>query len=301
MMDTARVQILLSTWNGERWLPELLASLEQQTFQDWQLLIRDDGSTDQTLRLLLKWQAEHPEKLAGLLLDGKHLGSKLSFSRLVEASTAPCLMFCDQDDVWFPEKVALQYTALRRMEAQYGEDVPLLVHSDLAVVDEARALLAVSFWDYRNFDVEQRKQAYLLNNVVTGCATAFNRTAATLAFPLPLYAMEHDRWLALVCAWFGQILSLPHPLLLYRQHDNNLIGAAPAQLHGLSARVEAWSQQAEVFLHRFGERLEVQDYKLVEALAGLRYLQGWRRRQHILHHRLFKQGVLTNLALLLFA
>ncbi len=301
MIDNGRVQILLSTWNGERWLPELLASLERQTFQDWQLLVRDDGSTDQTLRILLKWQAAHPEKLAGLLLDGNHLGSKLSFSRLVVASSAACLMFCDQDDVWFPEKVALQYTALSRLEAQYGEDMPLLVHSDLVVVDEAKALQAVSFWEYRHFDVEQRKQAYLLNNVVTGCATAFNRAAANLAFPLPLWAMEHDRWLALVCAWFGKIQPVPHPLLLYRQHDNNVLGAEPATLDGLSARVDAWSQQAEIFLQRFGERLDGQDYQLVEALAGLRYLQGWRRRQHILHHRLFKQGVLSNLALLLFA
>ncbi|QQZ30957.1 glycosyltransferase family 2 protein [Thiothrix subterranea] len=300
-MDNARVQILLSTWNGERWLPELLASLEKQTFQDWQLLVRDDGSTDQTLRILLKWQAAHPDKLAGLLLDGSHLGCKLSFSRLVEASTAPCLMFCDQDDVWFPEKVELQYTALRRLEGQYGEATPLLVHSDLVVVDEARAIQAVSFWDYRDFEVAQRKQAYLLNNVVTGCATAFNRAAAELAFPVPLYALEHDRWLALVCAWFGQIQALPHPLLLYRQHDENAIGAEPATVNGLSARVDGWSQQAEVFLHRFGERLNAEDFKLVTAVAGLRYLHGWKRRQHILHHRLFKPGVLNNVALLLFA
>ncbi len=300
-MDNARVQILLSTWNGERWLPELLASLEKQTFQDWQLLVRDDGSTDQTLRILLKWQAAHPDKLAGLLLDGSHLGSKLSFSRLVEASTAPCLLFCDQDDVWFPEKVELQYTALRRLEGQYGEATPLLVHSDLVVVDEERAIQAVSFWDYRAFEVAQRKQAYLLNNVVTGCATAFNRAAAELAFPVPVYALEHDRWLALVCAWFGQIQALPHPLLLYRQHDENAIGAEPATVNGLSVRVDGWSQQAEVFLHRFGERLNAEDFKLVTAVAGLRYLHGWKRRQHILHHRLFKPGVLNNVALLLFA
>lgn len=303
MMENARVQILLSTWNGERWLPELLASLEKQTFQDWQLLIRDDGSTDQTLRILLKWQAEHPDKLAGLLLDGSHLGSKLSFSRLVEASTAPCLMFCDQDDVWFPEKIELQYTALRRLEGQYGEATPLLVHSDLVVVDQYRTIQAVSFWDYRDFDVGQPKQAYLLTNVVTGCATAFNRAAAAWAFPLPLYAMEHDRWLALVCAWFGHIQALPPPLLLYRQHEGNAIGAesANANAHDVSLRVEAWSQQAEVFLHRFGERLDVENFKRVTAVAGLRHLHGWKRRRHILHHRLFKPGVLNNIALLLFA
>lgn len=300
-MDTPKVQILLSTWNGERWLPELLRSLERQTVQDWQLLVRDDGSSDQSLRLLLEWQAEHPQHVAGILRDGRHLGSKQSFSRLVEISTAPCLMFCDQDDIWFPEKVELQYTALRRLAGQYGDESPLLVHSDLAVVDEHKELQTASFWEYRHFDVGQRKQAYLLNNVVTGCATAFNRAAAELAFPLPPYAMQHDRWLGLVCAWFGHVQPQPQPLLLYRQHEANLIGAESASLAGLGERVDAWSRQAEAFLQQFGNRLEAADYRLVEAVAGLRYLHGWKRRQHILHHRLFKPGVLKNIALLLFA
>lgn len=300
-MNTPAVQILLSTWNGERWLPELLKSLEQQSCQDWQLLVRDDGSSDQTLHLLLDWQAAHPQQVAGVLRDGRHLGSKLSFSHLVDISSARYLLFCDQDDIWFPEKVELQYTALRRLEAQYGADTPLLVHSDLAVVDQHKELLTASFWEYRHFDVQQRKQAYLLNNVVTGCAAAFNRAAAELAFPLPVEAMEHDRWLGLVCAWFGQVLPQPHPLLLYRQHEANLIGAEPGSLAGLGERVDAWSRQAEAFLHCFGDRLEAADYRLVEAVAGLRHLHGWKRRQHILHHRLFKHGVLKNLALLLFA
>lgn len=300
-MDMPSVQILLSTWNGERWLPELLKSLEQQTFQDWQLLVRDDGSSDRTVSLLRGWQAANPGRMTEVLQDGVHLGSKLSFSRLVGVSGSPCLMFCDQDDIWFPEKVELQYTALRRLEGMYGEDAPLLVHSDLAVVDQYKELQAASFWEYRNFNVEQRKQAYLLNNVVTGCACAFNRAAARMAFPVPVNAMEHDRWLALVCAWFGRIQPLPHPTLLYRQHGDNLIGAEPGGVLGLNRRADAWSMQADAFLQRFGKQLDAADYRLVEAVAGLRHLQGWRRRQHILHHRLFKQGVLNNIALLLFA
>lgn len=303
MLNTLKpqVQILLSTWNGANWLPELLASLEQQTFQDWQLLIRDDGSSDRTLGILLAWQQANRERVAGLLLDGMHLGSKRSFSRLVEASTAPCLMFCDQDDIWFPEKTELQYTALQRLQGEYGDEVPLLVHSDLAIIGPDRELRSVSFWEYRGFDVEQRKQAYLLNNVVTGCATAFNRKAAELAFPAPDAAMQHDRWLALVCAWFGQIRALPHPMLFYRQHGRNQIGASPGSLVRLDERVNAWSRQAEAFLARFGDSLQAGDYRLLEALAELQHLHGWERRQHILRHRLFKPGVLENLALLLFA
>jgi glycosyltransferase involved in cell wall biosynthesis len=301
-MDAGKVQILLSTWNGGHWLEELLESLRCQTYQNWQLLVRDDASSDQTLRVLLDWQQQYPDKVAGLLLDGSHLGSNQSFSRLVEASDAPYLMFCDQDDVWFPEKVELQYTALRLLEGEYGAETPLLVHSDLAVVDVHRHLKASSFWEYRRFDVQQRKQAYLLNNVVTGCATLFNRAAATLAFPAPQEAMQHDRWLGLVCAWFGVVHALPHPLLFYRQHEANQLGAAATTgIQGTNERVNAWSAQAGAFLHRYADRLSVEDYKLVEALADLRHMSRWERRQHILRHRLFKQGILANLALLLFA
>lgn len=296
-----RVQILLSTWNGERWLPELLSSLERQNFQDWQLLIRDDGSTDQTLRILLEWQNQHPDKVSAILSDGTRLGSKHSFSRLVEASTAPYLSFCDQDDIWFPEKLELQYSALHLFEGEYGKETPLLIHSDLAVVDKYRELQAVSFWEYRHFDVDQHPQAYWLNNVVTGCATAFNRTAAEMAFPLPQQAMQHDRWLALVCALLGKVRALPQPMLFYRQHGENQIGAKPGSWVGLDSRVEAWSLQADAFLQQFGDRLGADDYRLAEAIAGLRHMHGWERRQHILRHRLFKQGMLENLALLLFA
>lgn len=301
-MRTGKVQILLSTWNGERWLTELLESLRCQTFQDWQLLVRDDGSSDQTLRVLLDWQQQYPDKVAGLLLDGSHLGSNLSFSRLVEASDAPYLMFCDQDDVWFPEKVELQYTAMQSLEGEYGVQTPLLVHSDLAVVDVNRHLQAASFWEYRKFDVQQRKQSYLLNNVVTGCATLFNRAAASLAFPAPPEAMQHDRWLGLVCVWFGKVHAMPHPLVFYRQHGVNQLGAAATtSIRGMDERVTAWSAQAGAFLQRYADRLSIADYKLVEALADLRHLSRWERKQHILRHRLFKQGILANLALLLFA
>lgn len=302
-MPNVPVQILLSTWNGEHWLPELLESLRQQTFQQWQLLVRDDGSTDQTLRILLEWQAAFPDKVTGIIADGVNLGSTRSFSRLVEYSSAPFLFFCDQDDVWFPEKVELQYTHLYRLQGEYGAETPLLVHSDLAVVDEQRELLSASFWDTRHFDIGQDKRAYLLNNVVTGCATAFNRAAADLAFPVPAQAMQHDRWLALVCAWFGYMKALSHPLLLYRQHRANQLGAGGSSVRNarLEARIQAWSEQAEAFLHQFGERLGAEDYRQVEALVELRHLHGWERRQHIVRHRLFKHGVWANLAMLLFA
>ena len=130
----AQVQILLSTWNGERWLPALLDSLLEQTCTDWELLIRDDGSQDQTLKILLNWRQAHPGKVAVLEIEGIHLGSAASFSRLVEQSTAPLLMFCDQDDVWLPHKIAVQLEVMQRLSAQSDTSQPLLVHTDLSLI-----------------------------------------------------------------------------------------------------------------------------------------------------------------------
>ena len=305
-MAMTQVQILLSTWNGERWLPALLDSLLQQTYTDWELLIRDDGSQDQTLKILLEWKQANPEKVAILEINGMHLGSAFSFSRLVEMSTAPLLMFCDQDDVWLPQKISVKMDAMQRLSAQNDINCSLLVHTDLTLINAQDELLADSFWQWRGFDTQQSKQGYLLTNTVTGCATLFNQVTAEKAFPLPAGVQHHDHWLALVCAWFGEIYPIEQPTVHYRQHDDNEVGAGLANyLHVTAAsipgRVEAWSKQAEIFLHCFGSELSAADCRLIEALAGLRYLNGWERRGQIVQHRLFKQGVLANLALLCFA
>lgn len=302
----AQVQVLLSTRNGEAWLPELLESLEQQTFSDWALLVRDDGSGDSTVKLLLEWQRKYPEKVVYLNPGVQHLGSTASFSHLVTVSSAPYLMFCDQDDIWFPEKMAIAYAAMSQLSDAHGEQVPLLVHSDLALVSENQRLIAGSFWGWRGFDVHQQKQDYLLTNTVTGCATLFNRAAADKAFPVPEGVQYHDRWLGLVCAWFGVVEPLQQASLFYRQHKNNAVGAGLAGSRHVSAgsipgRVMNWSTQAELFLKQFGDELEVKDYCLIEALADLRHLKGWERRKHIVRHRLFKRGAVANLALLWFA
>ncbi|CAA6811857.1 MAG: Alpha-L-Rha alpha-1,3-L-rhamnosyltransferase (EC [uncultured Thiotrichaceae bacterium] len=302
----AEVQVLLSTWNGEAWLAELLASLAQQTFVDWELLVRDDGSNDKTVKLLLEWQQLHPDKLVRLDVDGQHLGSTASFSHLVTMSNAPYLMFCDQDDVWFPEKIAVEYGAVKKLSDTHNEQLPLLVHTDLVLVDEHKVLLSNSFWKWRGLNVHQQKQDYLLTNTVTGCAALFNRAAANKAFPVPEGVQYHDRWLGLVCAWFGEVYPLHQAALFYRQHGQNAVGAGLANHQHVSTgsipeRVKNWSIQAEIFLKQFGDELKIKDYRLVEALADLRHLRGWERRKHIVRHQLFKRGVVANLALLWFA
>ncbi len=272
----AEVQVLLSTWNGEQWLAELLASLEQQTFSDWELVVRDDGSSDKTAELLREWQQRHPDKMVYLDVGSQNVGSTLSFSHLVTVSRAPYLMFCDQDDVWFPEKIAVAYDAAKKLGDIYGGQLPLLVHSDLVLVNEKKALLHESFWDWRGLDVHQPKRDYLLTNTVTGCTTLFNRAAARKVFPVPEGVQYHDRWLGLVCAWFGVVHPLNQALVFYRQHEQNVVGAGlegyqHVSVRSIPERVANWSVQAELFLKRFGKELEIKDYRLIEALADLRH------------------------------
>lgn len=302
----AEVQVLLSTWNGEAWLAESLESLAQQTFVDWELLVRDDGSSDKTVKLLLEWQQRYPDKMVHLDVDGQHFGSTASFSHLVTVSSAPYLMFCDQDDLWFPDKIAVEYAAAKKLSDIHGEQLPLLVHTDLTLVDENKVLLSNSFWAWRGLDVHQQKQDYLLTNTVTGCAALFNRAAANKAFPVPEGVQHHDRWLGLVCAWFGVVHPLHQASLFYRQHGQNTVGAGlknhqHVSAYSIAGRVTSWGDQAEIFLRQFGNELKVKDYRLIDALADLRHLRGWERRKHIVRHRFFKRGVVANLALLWFA
>lgn len=298
-----QVQILLSTYNGERWLSELLASLLWQTHKHWQLIIRDDGSTDNTWALLQAWQAQHPQRVKCVISEREHVGTTESFNRLVAASDAEYLLFCDQDDVWFPEKIELQLNTLLTLETQQDKATPHLVHTDLMVVDANKQLLAASFWKARGFNTQQSKQHYLINNVVTGCATIFNRAAADLAFPVPTHVLQHDRWLALVCAWFGTVQALPYQLLFYRQHNANQVGARRPFNFNIAARVNAWSAQAQAFTQRYASHLDPQnaDVQVLQALSRLTELKAWQRRQSIVRHRLYKPSLLENLALLLLA
>ena len=128
-----RLAILLGTYNGGRFLREQLDSLFAQTMKDFQLYIRDDGSTDDTMLIVKEYQQLHPN-IVKVEDEGKNLGAKGNFERLLALTDADYYMFCDQDDVWLPDKIEVSFAKMKQMEQRYG-DIPLLVHTDLEVVD----------------------------------------------------------------------------------------------------------------------------------------------------------------------
>jgi glycosyltransferase involved in cell wall biosynthesis len=219
------IDILMATYNGERFVKQQIDSILAQTLPV-RLIMRDDGSTDATLAILQEYAQKYSAQIT-LLPTESRLGIKGNFSKLMEASSAPYIMLCDQDDVWDKEKAADTLAHLHKMEAQYGKEKPLLVHTDLNVVDRDLHLLHPSFWKYTKLYPEKALtlNRLLVQNAITGCATMFNRPLLRKALPIPEECIMHDWWLGLVASTFGAIGFLNKSTIQYRQHGSNNLGA----------------------------------------------------------------------------
>ncbi len=221
--------IVLSSYNGAKFLPQQIESLRGQTCTDWSLLIRDDGSADGTQQLLQSLaQADSRITIVSDRLG--NLGPAASFGALLEQAYrggAQYVALADQDDVWMPEKLDRQLELLRSKEAAAGTTVPLLVHSDLAVVDQDLEPVHPSFLNFEHLShiAEWPIGTLLVQNFVTGCSTLVNRALLGIALPIPSAALMHDWWLALCAACYGTISYLPEPTVQYRQHGGNTLGS----------------------------------------------------------------------------
>lgn len=221
-----KTDILLSTYNGAAFLDELMQSLYDQTDMNWELLIRDDGSTDDT-RSLLNGYREKDKGRINIIEDGKkHLGPKRSFELLLQKSEADYVMFCDQDDFWLPDKINNTLAKMKELERHYP-DVPAMIFSDLTVVDKMLREIHTSFWKFIKVDPENVYNIYrlLINNPVVGCTVMINKKVKSLVLPFPEQAVMHDWWIALNVAQKGVIDYLSQPTILYRLHEKNSIGA----------------------------------------------------------------------------
>jgi glycosyltransferase involved in cell wall biosynthesis len=235
MSTHTKIAVLLSTYNGEKFLGEQLDSLLAQSHKNFILVVRDDGSRDRTISILESYAGDHPERIHLLSRDGVNMGASASFAFLVDyvlknkellGLKSTYMMFCDQDDTWFSEKIEKLLAAMLATEADNDSTLPIIVHSDLEVVSEQNTVIAKSLISYQGLEIDRNSFLNLvISNLVTGCTALINEPLAEKALPIPEKAIMHDWWLALVATAFGKLVYLDIPLVHYRQHGNNTIGA----------------------------------------------------------------------------
>ncbi len=219
-----RPTVLLSTYNGEAFVEEQLRSLAEQTVAI-DLMWRDDGSSDCTRELVRAFC--HKNALPLQEVEGAvNVGVVASFGELMRValcSRADLFFFCDQDDVWHPNKIERMCQAFPKAGA---EETPMLAHHDLTVVSADLCSMHPSLWQMMRLDVAATTTAALITrNNVTGCAAAFNRQLLEAAVPIADGAIMHDWWCALIASAYGDIRSVPEALVQYRQHGANTLGA----------------------------------------------------------------------------
>lgn len=209
-----RVQVLMSTYNGEKFLDEQIRSIVAQKGVEVSILVRDDGSTDSTTAILDKWQA------SGVLswYSGKNLRSALSFMHLLcNAPDADFYAFCDQDDFWLPEKLA---NAVEKLEPHAGEYA--LYMSSLTLTDAG-----LNVYGEMKINHLLTPGEAVVTNPATGCTMVFNRRLKDfVAQRSPATLLMHDDWVYKACIFMGGfVYADQRSFIYYRQHGNNVVGA----------------------------------------------------------------------------
>ncbi|MGO2763738.1 MAG: glycosyltransferase family 2 protein [Pseudolactococcus laudensis] len=289
-----KVNIVLSTYNGARFLAEQLESIQKQTFTDWQLLIRDDGSTDITPQIIAEFVKADPRIHFINEHDRQNFGVIKNFFTLVKYEKADYYFFSDQDDVWLPDKMATMLDEV----IHHDKSQPLMIYMDLSVVDQNLNVTHPSMIRSQSHHANTTLLAELTENTVTGGVAMINHALAEKWEDTDDVIM-HDWYLALLATATGKLVYIDKPGELYRQHDNNVLGARTFRkrlakwLNPLQALEKYWwlittsQRQAELLLGQ--PDLSTIQRELIGAYVGL-INHGMMQRINLLKKYQFKKN-----------
>lgn len=266
-MTKRRVGVLLATYNSEAFLLEQLWSIINSVPTPSAIIVSDDNSTDSTDSILESVSRECSTKNIKLTVkknssgnSGVH-GNFENLLRLGLASDLEVFLLCDHDDIWFEGRVSKSLEALGVLEGSGNDQssLPALIFSDLEVISEEGSLIAPSFARYQGLPDPrgQPLNRLLHQNVVTGCTTCFNRALLEVATPVPNSVVMHDHWLALCAKVFGNWHYLDEPLVRYRQHGSNTVGAKRQHRSGVSVWLDpVFLRALAIFPWHFAQSIE---------------------------------------------
>lgn len=220
------VDILLSTYNGAKHIRQQIDSIINQTYKDWILIIRDDGSSDETLNILNDYAIKYPDKIKVVDKDFSNLGPSKSFEKLLSFTEHDYIMFSDQDDIWLNFKIDVTLNAMHQLEEKY-QKMPLLVCTDVTCVNSTgEKIIYKSFFKSRKFIDEALKNdnTFLAMNIVQGCTMMINTLCLKYIIPIPR-TYGHDAYIGAVVNHYGKVYYLHKQTMMYRQHETNVYGA----------------------------------------------------------------------------
>jgi glycosyltransferase involved in cell wall biosynthesis len=306
------VEILLATFNGERYLASQMASLLSQDWNDFFITVSDDGSADGTLQILEDIAALSLKRVR-ILRNTGHKGVIGNFAFLMEQSTANHIAFCDQDDIWDSGKLSLMMIEMAKIESSCSKDTPVLLYSDMRLIDEDNHLISPSLWTKAGvFPKHANFRNLLAQNLVTGCTALANRALIQYALPIAdeSRVMMHDYWLALVAMAFGICQPIDKQTVSYRQHPNNVVGAGtnltPLKRMKRIMRdtdLENWiisaAKQASFFIERFRDNLSNEDIEALEVMQNLPNRSGIGQARMMMRAGIRRTGILNQIQFLL--
>ena len=252
------VVVLLSTYNGEKYIREQINSILCQEGIDFKLLIRDDGSSDSTVSIINEYMENHVNRI--FFSKGENVGFAMSFTKLLQLGyemfpECDYFAFSDQDDVWLKEKLA---SAVEKLSLE-SDAIPVTYCSNTTLV---RADLSVigNCWNPQN--VKLSKERSLVQSFATGCTMVFNREAVRVYIThIPEKIKVHDFYMYQLCSMLGKVIFDPESHILYRQHGNNQIGKKNL--------FKRWIDRFKYLGHCSEHILEKQNYYLLKALKDL--------------------------------
>ena len=272
------IEILLATYNGERFLPEQIESITSQSFTDYQILASDDNSSDCTFEILRSYESVLGEKIR--VVQSNTHSAKENFYNLLDMADAEYIALCDQDDFWESDRLEKSLKAIQRLEKRYGKETPILVHSDLEIVDEnlnsqnkkmseltgiSEAIKYAKKESKYLYTISTEKSfsRYLVENKITGNTVIINKALLDI-YKRPKVSFMHDWWLGLIAFTFGKVGYLNECLVKYRQHESNELGAKnPLELRNIKKRnkqkirenYDCMFAQVEEFLRLYKDEL----------------------------------------------
>lgn len=228
-MDNIKVCILLASYNGDKFIKQQIESIVNQTFTNWKLIIRDDGSTDSTISIINSFSLS--DKRIELMFDNdKNLGAFGNFYRLTEYANLnykpDYLLYSDQDDFWFKDKIEILLQTIRDFENS-EMPIPILVHSNYQLSDQnLKPILKNNTRD--NFDKMNRQSTFynlIFQNNIYGCTSIVNKLLINKSLEEYVSCDNYDHWMALNASHYGAIFYLNKKLMFYRQHYANVTGS----------------------------------------------------------------------------